>query len=74
MSKKRFCPLMMISVAILSQQRRLATTADEAEASMCIGEDCQLWWLCSGNIVHNVDESDSVIQVGVTMEVERYYG
>ncbi|MCK5016420.1 MAG: hypothetical protein KAS32_05035 [Candidatus Peribacteraceae bacterium] len=52
MSDRKYCPLMSATVAPLIAKEHDSFERDRLNgATYCVKDTCQLWWLCSGDII-----------------------
>ncbi len=55
MSERKFCPILGHAIATSKTIKSDTSIADAKAASMCIKNECQLWWFCRGNFVERLD-------------------
>lgn len=73
---KKMCPILAHGVMGVATATSISATlspgGDEppqqvvdglAEQMICKGEDCQLWWLCSGKMIQEVSPSRESVEV-----------
>ncbi len=55
MSERKFCPILGHAIATSQTVKSGTDIANAKAASMCIENECQLWWFCSGRFVERLD-------------------